>query len=94
VLDRLPDATRVCLLAFSASIAVFDLTRTDLAAALVLPADSSANEAVMNRVRDTLPQRLLPLGRCRAAAAAALGSLRCETRPDGQARTATRSHTL
>ena len=76
VITSLPDATRVSLLAFSAAVAVFDLSRSNAVAAHVLPGDGDMDEAVLRAVKGSLSACLAPLGECRPAALAAIKSLR------------------
>lgn len=76
MLELLPDSIRVCILAFSAAIAVFDLLRSDVVAADMLPAEGLLAEGVIDSIEDTLTARVVPLGRCRSAAVAAIRSLR------------------
>ena len=76
VISSLPDATRIALIAFSAAIAVFDLSRSNAVAAHVLPGDGHMDEAVLRSVRSSLSECLAPLGQCRPAALAAIKSLR------------------
>lgn len=76
VITSLPDITCISLIAFSAAVAVFDLSRSNAVAAHVLPGDGHMDEAVLRVIREKLSAYLAPLGQCRPAALAAVKSLR------------------
>ena len=77
VVDALPPRTRLGLLAFSAAVAVFDLTRAGVAAAHVSPGHCAASEATAAGLRARRAAHVVPLAACLGNAEAAIRSLRC-----------------
>lgn len=84
LLHRLPDATLVSLIAFDSAVTLFELAPPNEAAAdfmgpaqsWVLPGDTQASQAMLQRLCASSGGLIAPVGACMHAACAALDSLR------------------